>query len=203
LNRWRLLVLRDPDIGPHAETFDALLARTPPSGTVDYDLPQPKWWFLQHLVRSGYLLHGSNERAIEEFEPRPNFDAHNTNHVDAVFASDDAVWPLFFAVIKRPQSLINWCEHIPGASRYLFSIGSDPRDAASWTTGAVYVLPCETFEPTPDSRELTSLVAVRPRARLTIEPGDFPCKGQTRGHRRGESVRSVWLRNLFRLPSPR
>ena len=28
------------------------------------------------------------------------------------------------------QSYINWCEHVPGASRYLFSIGSDPRDAA-------------------------------------------------------------------------
>lgn len=155
------------------------------------------------MVRSGYLVHGSNETAIEEVRPRPNFDAHNTNRVDAVFASDDAIWPLYFAVVKRPQSLINWCEHVPGGSRYLFSIGADPRDPASWTTGAAYVLPRETFAPTPGSRELISLVPVRPRVRLRVEPDDFPYRTATREHRRGESVRSVALRNLFRLPSPR
>lgn len=195
--------MRDPQVGPHVEAFDALLARTPQGENVDYDLPPPKWWFLHHLVRTGYLVHGSNETAIEEFRPRPNFDAHNTNRVDAVFASDDAIWPLYFAVVKRPQSLINWCEHVPGSSRYLFSIGGDPRDPASFTTGSAYVLPRETFAPTPGSRELISLVPVRPRARLTIEPDDFPYRTATRGHRRGESVRSVTLRNLFRLPSPR
>lgn len=200
MNWWRLLVLRNPELGPHAEAFAALLARTSPGETVDYDLPQPKWWFLHHLVTSGYLLHGSNENEVDEFRTRANFDAHNTNRVDAVFATDDAVWPLYFAVVKRPQSLINWCEHVPGASRYLFSIGTDPRDPASWTAGTVYVLPRETFTPTPGSRELISLVPVRPRARLTIEPGDFPFKDQTRRHRRGESVRRVALRNALRLP---
>ena len=135
-------------------------------------------------MTSGYLLHGSNETEVDEFRTRANFDAHNTNRVDAVFASDDAIWPLYFAVVKRPQSLINWCEHVPGASRYLFSIGSDPRDPASWTAGTVYLLPRETFTPTPGSRELISLVPVRPRARLTIEPGDFPFKDQTRATRR-------------------
>jgi hypothetical protein len=98
------------------------------------------------------------------------------------------------------RSYINWCDH-PGdkTSRYLFSIGSDPRDPRSWTTGTVYVLPRETFEPTPGSRELTSSVPVRPRAGLTVEPEDFPFRTQTRGHRRGESVRSVSIRNVLRL----
>ena len=203
MNWWRLLVLPDPVLGPHAEAFAALIDRTPQGEDVDYDLPEPKWWFLHHLVRSGYLVHGSNETSIDEFSPRPNLDAHNTNLVDGVFASDDAVWPLYFAVVRRPQSLINWCEHVPGASRYLFSIGADPRDPASWTTGAAYVLPRETFEPTPGSRELISLVPLRPRARLAIEPDDFPFKSATRRHRRGESVRSVALRNALRLPRPR
>jgi hypothetical protein len=44
---------------------------------------------------------------------------------------------------------------------------------------------------------------VRPRARLTVEPDDFPFKNQTRGHRRGESVRSVVVRNALRLPGSR
>jgi hypothetical protein len=203
LNWWRLLVMPDPELGPQADDFAALLARTPARSSVVYELPQPKWWFLHYLVRAGYLLHGSNENDVEEFRTLPNFDAHNQNRVDAVFATDDAIWPLYFAVVKRPQSLINWCEHVPGASRYLFSIGADPRDPASWTPGTVYVLPHETFSPTPGSRELISLVPVRSRARLTVEPHDFPFKGATRRHRLGESVRSVALRNALRLPRPR
>ena len=182
------------------QAFDELLARTPDGGAVDYDLPQPKWWFLHHLVTHGYVLHGSNESAIDEFETRPNFDAHNERHVDAVFASDDAIWPLYFAVVKRPQSLINWCAHPGnGTSRYLFSIGSDPSDAASWTTGTIYALPRETFQLTPNTRELTSLVPVRPRARLTVEPPDFPFKQKTRGHSGGDSVHKVSLKHALRL----
>jgi hypothetical protein len=192
--------MRHPDVGPHAQAFDELLARTPEGGTVDYNVPQPKWWFLHHLLTQGFVLHGSNVRTIDEFETRPNFDAHNERHVEAVFASDDAIWPLYFAVVRRPQSLINWCEHPGnGTSRYVFSIGANPRDDASWMTGTIYVLPSATFTLTPESRELTSLVPVRPRARLTVEPNDFPFKGKTRGHRRGDSVRKVWLKHALRL----
>ena len=110
---------------------------------------------------------GSNEPAIDEFETRPNFDAHNERHVEAVFASDDPIWPLYFAVVNRPvvRSLINWCEHpVNGTSRYVFSI------------------------------------PVRPRARLTVGPDDCPFRRKTRGHRRGDSVRKVWLKNALRLP---
>lgn len=205
MNLWRLLVMRHPALSQADEAaFDALLARTPDGGTIDYDLAQPKWQFLHHQIRRGYLVHGSNERAIDEFRTRQNLDAHQ-QPVEAVFASDDAIWPLYFAVVNRPvaQSYINWCEHVPGASRYLFSIGSDPRDPRSWTDGTVYVLDAATFEPTPGSRELVSEVPVRPRARLRITPEDFPFKDRTRGHRRGESVRSVSVRNLLRLPGRR
>ena len=195
--------MRHPSLSKEdLDAFDSLLARTPEGGAVDYDLPQPKWWFMHHLLARGFVLHGSNEPAIDEFETRPNFDAHNERHVDAVFASDDAIWPLYFAVVNRPvvQSLINWCEHpTSGTSRYVFSIGADPRDDESWTTGTIYVLPSATFMLTPERRELTSLVPVRPRARLTVEPDDFPFKANTRGHRRGDSVRKVWLKHALRL----
>jgi hypothetical protein len=97
------------------------------------------------------------------------------------------------------QSYINWCEHVGNASRYIFSIGSDPRDDRSWTSGTIYLLPRATFRPTPSSRELVSEVPVRPRARVLVEPDDFPLRSRTRGHRRGESVRSVSLRNAVRL----
>ena len=198
--------MRDPDVRAHEAAFDDLLARTEAGAAIDYNISQPKWWFLHHLVRSrGYVLHGTNEPAIEEFETRQNFDAHGVRAVDAVWASDDAIWPLYFSVVNRPvaQSYINWCSHVRGASRYLFSIGSDPRDDASWTTGTIYVLPSDTFIATPGTRELTSEVPVRPRARLIVEPDDFPFRDQTRGHRRDESVRSVVWRNALRMPGSR
>src|SRR5262249_19717593 len=124
---------------------------------------------------------------------------------EGIWASDDAIWPMYFAVVNRPvaQSYINWCAHVPGASRYLFSIGSDPRNETSWTTGTIYVLPAATFTHTPETRELTSEVPVRPRALLAVEPSDFPFKDRTRGHRRGESVRSVVWRNALRWPGSR
>jgi hypothetical protein len=201
-NPWRLLVMRHPPLTTtdRAE-FDRLLERTPAGGKVNYDLPQPKWWFLHHLVTHGFLLHGSNQGEIDEFKTRQTFDAHDVP-IDAVFASDDAIWPIYFAVVNRPvaKSYINWCEHPGnGTSRYLFSIGSDPRTESSWTTGTIYALPRVTFEPTPASRELVSRVPVRPRARLTVEPEDFPFKEKTRGHSRGDSVRKVSLKHALRL----
>ena len=202
MNPWRLLVMRHPALSQADEAaFDALLARTPAGGTIEYDLAQPKWQYLHHQIRRGYLVHGSNEQAIDEFRTRQNLDAHQ-QPVEAVFASDDAIWPLYFAVVNRPvaQSYINWCEH-PGndTSRYLFSIGSDPKAHESWTTGTVYILPRDTFEPTPDSRELTSTVPVRPRARLTVEPEDFPFKSKTREHAKGDTPNRVALRHALRL----
>jgi hypothetical protein len=204
-NWWRLQVLPNPQVSDaDRAAFDELLARTPDAGLIDYTLGQPCWWFLHHLVGSGFLLHGTNERDIAEFRTSANDDAHG-RPVDAVFASDDAVWPMYFAVVNRPvaRSYINWCEHVPGASRYLFSIGSDPRDDRSWCEGTIYVLPAETFEPTPDSRELVSRVPVRPRAKLRVAPDDFPFRRQTLGHGPGDTPRSVSIRNLVSLRRPR
>ena len=127
----------------------------------------PRWWFLHHLVRRGFVLHGSNNNAIDEFEPRGNFDAHNVRHVEGVFASDDAIWPIYFATADRTggrRGLINWCEHTGGGARYLFALEGEP----SWVDGMVYALPRETFEATPSSRELVSFVAVRPRLRVPV-----------------------------------
>jgi len=200
-NPWRLVRVPHPVLSQaEEEAFDELLGRTPEGGVVDYDLPQPKWWFLHHAIRRGHLVHGSNEPEIEEFRTRQNLDAHG-RPIEALFASDDAIWPLYFATVNRPvaQSYINWCEHAGDASRYIFSIGSDPGDERSWTDGTIYLLPRTTFEATPDSRELVSLVPVRPRARLRVTPDDFPLRDRTRGHRPGDSARKVVWRHALRL----
>ena len=198
MNPWRLHRMPFPDVRPHEAAFDALVAAAPAGAAVDYRLGPPRWWFLHHLVRRGFVLHGSNAGEIDEFELRGNFDAHNVRHVEGVFASDDAIWPIYFATADRRagrRGLINWCEHAGGEARYLFALEGEP----SWTSGTVYALPSETFEPTPGSRELVSRVPVRPRLRVPVTPDDFPLRDRTIGFRRGESPRRVALRHALRL----
>jgi hypothetical protein len=198
VNLWRLHPVPFPDVSAHESEFDASIDATPDGGIVDSTADAPRWWLLHHLTHRGYLLHGSNNSEIDEFEPRANFDAHNVRHVEGVFASDDAIWPIYFATADRNggrRGLINWCEHVGSGARYLFALEGEP----SWVDGMVYALPSETFEATPSSRELVSLVAVRPRLRVPVEPGDFPLRDKTIGFRRGESVRRVSIRHALRL----
>jgi hypothetical protein len=198
MNLWRFRNVPFPDVSAHEQAFDSLLDTTPSGSAVDYEVAAPRWWFLHHLVRRGFLLHGSNNREIDEFEPRGNLDAHNVRHVEGVFASDDAIWPIYFATADRTggrRGLINWCEHAGGGARYLFALEGEP----SWVDGMVYALPSETFEATPSSRELVSLTAVRPRLRIPVGPDDFPLRDKTIGFRRGESVRRVAIRHALRL----
>jgi hypothetical protein len=193
--------MRRPTISAEeAERFDRLLAQTPEGGEIAYDDPRPKWVFLHHLLQQGYLLHGSNEREVDAFRTRATRDAHG-KPIDAVFATDDAIWPLYFAVVRREGNTygyINWCVHVRGESRYLFSIGRNPADPEAWTDGTIYVLPGDTFRPTPRSRELVSLVPVRPRARLRVEPDDFPFRGRTMEHGKGATPTTVTRRSALR-----
>ena len=202
MNLWRLHPVPFPDVTPYEQSFDTLLAAAAEGAEVAYDLGAPRWWFLHHLVRRGFLLHGSNSGTIDEFVPKTNFDAHNVRSVDGVFASDDAIWPIYFATVdrtSRDRGLINWCEHTRTGARYLFAIEGDPKAASSWTAGTVYALPRETFAPTPGSRELVSVVPVRPRLRLRVSPDDLPLRAKTVGFRRGESIRRVSIRHALRL----
>jgi hypothetical protein len=66
--------------------------------------------FLHDQVASGaVLLHGSNSRTIERFEPLDQTSYHGVL-VHAVFATPDPVWPLFFAVTDtgRAGSRCRW-----------------------------------------------------------------------------------------------
>jgi hypothetical protein len=206
LNPWRLLVMPHPRLTPTDQAaFDELLDATPPGGMIDYRLPQPKWWFLHRAVACGLLLHGTNERAVSELRVRATGDAFGAP-ITALFASDDAIWPIYFATVDRAHlqhGYINWVTHVRGSSRYIFSIGADPRDPASWTDGVVHLLPADTFRRTGETRELVSAEPVRPRAVLPVEPDDFPFRKQTIEHGEGDTPRRVVLRHALRAPRVR
>ena len=203
LNPYRLLVMPHPKLtAADRAQFDSLLDETPPQAFVDYRLPQPKWWFLHHAIARGFVLHGTNSRDLGELRARATGDAFGSP-VTAVFASDDAIWPLYFATVDRARlrhGYINWATHVRGTSRYLFSIGADPGDPASWTEGVIYLLPRASFRRTGQTRELVSDEAVRPRAQLAVEPGDFPFRAQTVEHGAGATPQRVVVRHALRLP---
>jgi hypothetical protein len=67
-------------------------------GELHYNARAPKHVFLRYLLEHRpVVLHGTGEPTIERFEARrqPNYDNEWTN---AVFATDDPIWPIFFAV---------------------------------------------------------------------------------------------------------
>jgi hypothetical protein len=202
LNPLRLLVMHHPALtAAERAAFDAVLEQTPDGGDVRYDLPQPKWWFLHHAVERGFLLHGTTAREATELRTHDTGDAYGLP-VTGLFATDDAIWPLYFATVNRANLLhgyINTAVRVGRTSRYLFSIGADPRDPASWTTGSVFLLPAGTFRRTRDTRELISEVPVAPRARLEVEPADFPFREDTLRHHAGDTPRRVVLRHALRL----
>src|SRR6185503_3335759 len=98
LNPYRLLVMRHPE--PGDAPFRALLDRTPPGDEIAYDLPEPKWHFLHWAIGAGYLLHGTNALALESLTTRDQGDAFGAP-THGLFASDDAIWPLYFATVRR------------------------------------------------------------------------------------------------------
>jgi len=206
LNPYRLLVMPHPLLTEaDRAAFDGLLSATPPGGDVAYELEQPKWWFLHHAIASGLLLHGTNEPGLTVLGTNAQGDAHG-KPVEALFASDDPIWPLYFATVCRETlryGYINAALHVRGSSRYLFSIGADPASPDSWCDGTIYLLPAASFRRTGATRELLSDESLEPRARLAVTPDDFPFRRQTVEHRAGASVSGVVFRHALRRPALR
>jgi hypothetical protein len=148
------------------------------------------------VARGGVLLHGSNSRTIERFEPRDQTSYHGVP-VRAVFATPDPVWPLFFAVTDtgRAGSRWNMCL-LPRRSgarppRYFFSVGAPPSDV--WCEGAVYLLPRAAFAPSDEPSEWVATCSVAPLAVVPVTAADFPFRDRVFRHESGDAE---WRRDL-------
>jgi hypothetical protein len=197
-----------PAFRPDGETtaaFDRLLDQAldqGPEQPLDYRLDAPLWQFLCHAAdRGDVVLHGSGDPAIVRFEPRRPADPLEFSNRRAVFAATDGIWPMYYAIVDRERHpamrLCNAC--VRGASGpgefggpyYFFSVSRPALDRQPWHTGTVYFLPAATFETQPPLRsgdawiqvaQAASPVPVKPAAKLTVRPGDFPFLQQVRGH---------------------
>jgi hypothetical protein len=185
--------------------FDRLLDQAldrGPDHPIDYRLDAPKWQFLCHAAeRRNVVLHGSGNPAIEQFEPRQPNDTLDFSNRRAVFAATDGIWPIYYAILDRERHptmmLCNSCIRIGSSAGplsgpyYFFSISRPALEQQPWRTGTVYILPADSFESQPRLRrddvsiyvaQVASPRAVRPVAKLSVDPGDFPFLHQIHGH---------------------
>lgn len=165
------------------DALDALVAEArAEGGAIDASATAfPAHQLLTHLVeRHGLLLHGSNHLELDVLQPRPARDFGTS--VDVVVATDDGIWPLFYAVVARERvdGVFTACMHLgrrPSLRRfYLFRVfGANPRGATTWTDGAVYAVPRDGFEREWGNEWLRSS-AVAPVLRVLVRPDDFPLR---------------------------
>ena len=160
-----------------------------------------RWQFLCGLAeRREIAFHGTGDPGIESFQPRRPVDFAPFGHQEAVFATTDPIWAMFYAIVDRTRyalTISNGCIVLedaggaPSLPHYFFSITAGALPERPWRTGYVYLLPAETFVAQPAATyagstarvpQLASRVPVTPFARLRVAPDDFPFLDRIRGH---------------------
>ena len=191
------------DLGAEKQfAFDELWQSATNGSFIDYRLPHPKWQFLSYLCDSRDLvLHGSQNRDIEVVEPRQAKDKRAYSNQNAIYATTDGIWVIYFAIIDRQRhpglSLFNSCFQIKLADEqlsepfYFFSISGAFRKQNPWCQGVVYILPRQDFsrEAAQQAQEVEvifphwiSALPAEPVAKLIVAPTDFPFLDQIHGH---------------------
>jgi hypothetical protein len=192
-NVWRVaerlgirLATEGPTYAPtdaQCEEMDALVTHARANGGVidASSTAFPAHELLTHLVeRHGLLLHGTNHTELDIIKPRPARDFGT--RVEAVAATDDGIWPLFYAVVarERVEGVFTACMHLgrpPSLRRfYLFRVfGADPHNETTWTHGAVYAVPRNGFRREWGNEWLRNS-EVTPVLRVLVRPNDFPIR---------------------------
>jgi hypothetical protein len=150
--------------------------------------------------RRRIAFHGTGDPGIESFEPRRPVDFAPFGDQQAVFATSDPIWAMFYAIVDRDRydtTLNNGCIVVfdsrghAGTPYYYFSVGRRALQERPWRSGYVYFMPADTFVEQAAGEyaglssqvpQLASPVPVAPFARIRVTPGDFPFLAQIRGH---------------------
>jgi hypothetical protein len=163
--------------------------------------------YLQWLAAHRHVLfHGSQRGNITELGPdRESDDSTAFGRQRAVFATDDPVWAMWFALLNRGpgfRSTRNGAWSIRGARQhrhYFFSVDTDQPNANLLTNGWLYVLPRDGFKPEPpiagllQSGQWVNPNPVRPFAQIPVTPTNFPFTHTIARHTPTHSMlRTLW-----------
>lgn len=174
-----------------------------------------RWLAEQHEP----LFHGSHRDGIGAL--RPDRESRATTPFgdqEGVFASDDPVWAMWFALLTHQpgfQSTRNgaWFFGSRDLKRfYLFSVNRGAPDEGLLSDGWLYLLPRDGFRHEPRiggllwSSQWVNPGLVRPMARIAVSPEDFPFADCIGRHDPDESMLRTLLRasaDWYRVASAR
>jgi len=181
------------------------------------DAPVPRIEFLRWLAENrAVLFHGSSRDDLAVLEPiRLSRDTTEFGDQQAVFATSDPVWAIYFAVLQRqrPFGTRNGSLGIAGAGVYPrwyhFSVTRPLDKATRFGPGSLYVLPRGPFTSEPplrsafDTAQWVSALPVRPLVRLHVTIEDFPFLDAVVSHRERDPWLLIYLRTVARQRSSR
>jgi hypothetical protein len=220
--------LRPPDLdiseqaaSSFAELFSDAQARGP-AAEIPYNLPYPRYLFLEYLANQyGLMMHGSTNRELDLLKPvRLSTDSREFGNQAAIYATQDPLWALFFAVLDRNAitgSINNGAIQLKGDDgsvlrRYFFTVEAESLKKFPWIPGVIYILPRLNAEPDPDHANVrygkyTLEVShwlyrdeVQPFAKLLVEPHDFPFVNSIWGYAAEEYRRRMDAASLAGWP---
>jgi hypothetical protein len=193
----RLPSLPSPDVDPKTEArfaaaADALLA----AETVV--VPEPRLdffcWLAEHR---DVVFHGSPHDDLHELSTeRRSRDTTAWGNQQAVYASTDPVWAIYFACLRRDRGWTGTRNASLGRAggplyprRYSFAHNRGSASPDRFGVGSLYLLSPLGFvsdEPLAgaiDTAHLVSRKPVRPLARIEVTPEDFPFRDRVRYYR--------------------
>jgi hypothetical protein len=204
----RLPSLPPPVVGPEAETRFAAAADQLLAGET-VEIPRPRLDFLRWLAEHRpVVFHGSPRDDLRELSTeRRSRDTTAWGNQQAVYASTDPVWAIYFACLRRDRG---WTGTRNGSlgrmggplypRRYFFLHNRGSASSDRFGPGSLYLLSPGSFvadRPLAGAVDTAHLVAhepVTPLARLDVTPEDFPFVGRVRYYRDGEPAWRSLLR---------
>jgi len=196
----RLPSLAPPVVGPEAGSRFAAAADGLLAGE-SVAVPEPRLDFLRWLaVHREVVFHGSQRDDLRELSTeRRSHDTTAWGNQQAVYASTDPVWAIYFACLRRDRGWTGTKNGSMGLAggplyprRYCFLHNRGSASPDRFGPGSLYLLSPKTFvadQPLAgaiDTAHLVSHEPVRPLARIDVTPEDFPFRDRIRYYREGE-----------------
>ncbi len=179
----------------HKQAFDYLLDSAligNPRVPISYNLSYPKAEFLNYICDwRGFVVHGSPMPNLVTLEPiRRSSDKNEFGNRQQVFASPDAMWGMWFAILDKDKINLtrNGSVRIGRGNHrvkyYHFELPKENNENRPFAEGMLYITRAQDF---PDKRpypmldmldaeieEWGSTQPVSPLAKIRISPRDFP-----------------------------
>lgn len=172
------------------EAADALVRGEPVA------LPEQRLDFLRWLGgERDVVFHGSPRNDLVALSTeRKSRDATAWGNQQAVYASSDPVWAIYFAVLRRDngwRGTRNGSMGVGGRRYYFFVHNRGSQSPDRFGPGSLYILPSDSFAAEQwlgDTAHLVSDVPVRPLARIDVTPADSPFRDRIGYYRDREPI---------------